>query len=120
MIHRTRGPGAAVDLARAWRGTQFAPDVVDAFCGAPADVLAGLDDVADWDASIVHERRLQARLTEAELDSALEAMADFTDLRSPSRAGHSRAVANVSRPSGRAVRPAAWRRDDPPAGRPGP
>ena len=46
VIHRTHGLDAAVDLARAWRGTQFAPDVVDAFCGAADDVLAGLDEVA--------------------------------------------------------------------------
>ena len=96
VVHRTQGLDAAVDLARAWRGTQFAPEVVDAFLGAAADVLAGLDDIADWDTSIVHEPALQARLTEAELDAALEAMADFTDLRSPSRAGHSRAVAGLS------------------------
>jgi HD-GYP domain-containing protein (c-di-GMP phosphodiesterase class II) len=96
VIHRTHGPAAAVDLARAWRGTQFAPDVVDAFSGAADEVLAGLDDVADWDTSIVDESRLQAPLTEAELDSALEAMADFTDLRSTSRSGHSRAVAGLS------------------------
>lgn len=96
VVHRTQGLDAAVHLAQAWRGTQFAPDVVDAFSRAADDVLTGLDDVADWDTSIVHEPRLQARLTEAELDSALEAMADFTDLRSPSRAGHSRAVAGLS------------------------
>ncbi len=96
VIYRTRGLGAAVDLARAWRGTQFAPDVVDAFSGAAGEVLKGLDDVADWDTSIVHEPRLQARLTDAELDSAVEAMADFTDLRSVSRGGHSRAVAGLS------------------------
>ncbi len=34
VIHRTQGLDAAVDLARAWRGTQFAPDVVDAFVAA--------------------------------------------------------------------------------------
>ena len=96
VIHRTQGLDAAVDLARAWRGTQFAPDVVDAFSGAADEVLTGLDDIADWDTSIVHEPGLQARMTDDELDSALEAMADFTDLRSPSRAGHSRAVAGLS------------------------
>jgi hypothetical protein len=35
---------------------------------------------------------LPRRLSERELDTALEAVADFTDLRSPSRAGHSRGV----------------------------
>ena len=96
VIHRTHGLGAAVDLARAWRGTQFAPGVVDAFSSAADSVLGGLDDVADWDAAIAHEPGLQARQTEAELDAAFEAMADFTDLRSVFRGGHSRAVAGLS------------------------
>jgi HD-GYP domain-containing protein (c-di-GMP phosphodiesterase class II) len=96
VVHRTQGLGAAVDLARAWRGTQFAPEVVDAFVAAAPEVLAGLDVAADWDTSIMYEPRLQARVTEAGFDSALEAMADFTDLRSVSRTGHARAVADLS------------------------
>ena len=96
VIHRTHGEGAAADLARSWRGTQFAPDVVDAFLAAPGDVLGGLDAVADWGAAIAQEPGLQARMGDDELDAALEAMADFTDLRSPSRSGHSRAVADLA------------------------
>jgi HD-GYP domain-containing protein (c-di-GMP phosphodiesterase class II) len=96
VLHRTQGVDATVNLARAWRGTQFAPEVVDAFCAAPDEVLAGIDDVGEWDAAIAHEPGLQARTTDAELDAALEAMADFTDLRSTFRAGHSRAVATLS------------------------
>lgn len=96
VLHRTRGAEAAVELARAWRGTQFAPDVVDAFCAAPDDLLAGVDEIVDWDAAIAHEPGLQAPITDDELDAALKAMADFTDLRSTSRSGHSRAVANLA------------------------
>jgi len=108
VLHRTRGVDAAVRLARAWRGTQFAPDVVDAFCAGPDGILAGLDAVADWNAAIAGEPGLQRTLTEAELDTALEAIADFTDLRSPSRAGHSRAVSLLAtRAAGLAGLPAA-------------
>jgi HD-GYP domain-containing protein (c-di-GMP phosphodiesterase class II) len=96
VLHRTGSVDAAVDLARTWRGTQFAPDVVDAFRAAPDEVLAGLDEVTDWNASIAHEPGLQAHMTDDELDTALEAVADFTDLRAPSRTGHSRAVAGLS------------------------
>jgi HD-GYP domain-containing protein (c-di-GMP phosphodiesterase class II) len=96
VLYRAQGRDAAVRLARAWRGTQFAPDVVDAFIAAPADLLAGLEEVESWDASIAHLPGLQAPLGDDELDAALEAMADFTDLRSPSRAGHSRAVAGLA------------------------
>ena len=96
VMHRTQGAGAAAELAAAWRGTQFAPDVVDAFLAAPDEVFAGLEDVGDWSASIEHEPSLQGRLTEDQLDAALEAIADFTDLRSPSRTGHSRAVSALA------------------------
>jgi HD-GYP domain-containing protein (c-di-GMP phosphodiesterase class II) len=96
VFHRAEGLDAAVQLARARRGTQFDPAVVDAFCGSAGDVLAELDGVGDWNELIEREPSLQTRLTETELDAALEAIADFTDLRSPSRAGHSRAVATLS------------------------
>ena len=96
VIHRADGVDAAVDVARARRGTQFAPAVVDAFCRASGEVLAGLEAVTDWNELIGSEPGLQQRLTGEQLDAALEAIADFTDLRSPPRAGHSRAVAGLS------------------------
>lgn len=96
VFHRAHGVDAAVELARSWRGGQFDPAVVDAFCRAPDELLADLDAVGDWSASIEREPGLQQRLNGEELDGALEAIADFTDLRSPSRAGHSRAVAGLS------------------------
>jgi HD-GYP domain-containing protein (c-di-GMP phosphodiesterase class II) len=95
VIHRTDGLDAAVEVAKVRRGTQFAPAVVDAFCRAADDVLADLDAITDWNELIGSEQGLQRWLTGDELDGALEGMADFTDLRSPSRAGHSRAVAGL-------------------------
>jgi hypothetical protein len=56
------------------------------------DVLGDPSTEPDRHALIAEEPALQRRLTEAELDTALEAVADFTELRSPSRAGHSRGV----------------------------
>jgi HD-GYP domain-containing protein (c-di-GMP phosphodiesterase class II) len=96
VLHRTGGVEAAVKLARAWRGTQFDPAVVDAFCASADEVLAGLDEVADWNAAIAGEPGLQAFLSDQALDDALVAIGDFTDLRSPSRSGHSRAVADLA------------------------
>jgi len=96
VIHRTDGVDAAIEVARARRGKQFAPAVVDAFCPAAKEVLSDLDAVSDWSALIEEEPGLQRSLTDGELDAALEAVADFTDLRSPPRAGHSRAVADLS------------------------
>jgi hypothetical protein len=50
------------------------------------------DAELDWAAIIDTEPALQDHLSEDQLDAALEAIADFTDLRSTWRAGHSRAV----------------------------
>jgi HD-GYP domain-containing protein (c-di-GMP phosphodiesterase class II) len=100
VFHRTRGSDAAVDVARARRGKQFDPGVVDAFCSVATDVLGDPSMEPDWHALIAEEPALQRRLTEVELDAALEAVADFTDLRSPSRAGHSRGVADLSARAG--------------------
>jgi HD-GYP domain-containing protein (c-di-GMP phosphodiesterase class II)/ribosomal protein S18 acetylase RimI-like enzyme len=96
VFHRAGGVDAAVEVARARRGSQFDPDVVDLFCAAAAEVLADMDAVAESAALIEAEPGLRRQLTERELDSALEVVADFTDLRSPSRAGHSRGVADLA------------------------
>ena len=95
VFHRAEGSDAAVEVARDRRGKQFDPAVVDAFCGVAPDVL-GDPSTDDWDALIDEEPGLQRRLTEHEFDAALEAVADFTDLRSPSRSGHSRGVADLA------------------------
>ena len=95
VFHGTRGTDAAVDVARARRGTRFDPKVVDLFCDVAPDVLGDVGGRGDCHALIESEPSLQRRLTESELDGALEAIADFTDLRSPSRAGHSRGVAGL-------------------------
>lgn len=100
VLHRADGIDSAISLARSWRGTQFDPAIVDLFCGTAGEVLDNLDEVSDWDALIEREPALQRRIFGDELDAALEAVADFTDLRSPSRAGHSRAVANLAARAG--------------------
>lgn len=99
--HRTDGTAAAVDVARGKGGRHFDPKVVDAFCRVAAEVLGDPMEEPDWSALIEDEPSLQRRLSEDELDAALEAIADFTDLRSAPRSGHSRAVAELG---GRAAR----------------
>jgi HD-GYP domain-containing protein (c-di-GMP phosphodiesterase class II) len=94
--HSAGGADAAIEVARARRGRQFDPAVVDVFCPAAGEVLADLDAIPEVGMLIESEPGLQRYLTERELDSALEAVADFTDLRSPSRAGHSRGVAQLA------------------------
>lgn len=96
VIARLQGADAAVELARSWRGHQFDPAVVDLFCKTAREVLNNLEEASDWISLIESEPGLQRRLTEGDLDMALEAIADFTDLRSPPRAGHSRTVVSLS------------------------
>lgn len=94
--HRARGADAAVEMARGRRGTHFDPAVVDTFCSVAGEVLGDPSADHDWAALIDAEPSLQHRLSEDQLDRALEAIADFTDLRSACRAGHSRAVAELA------------------------
>lgn len=96
VFHRANGVDAATEVARARRGKHFDPAVVDSFCALAPDVLGDLSTEPDWQALIAQEPALQRRLSEDDLDRALEAVADFTDLRSPSRAGHSRAVSALA------------------------
>jgi HD-GYP domain-containing protein (c-di-GMP phosphodiesterase class II) len=96
VFHRASGADAAIEVAHARRGKQFDPAVVDLFCPAARQVLADMNAVPEVGMLIDSEPGLQRHLTERELDSALEAVADFTDLRSPSRAGHSRGVAKLA------------------------
>lgn len=101
-VHSHRGGvEAARAIARERRGAQFDPAVVDAFCDHAPELLALVEEDVDWIALIDAEPGLRARCTEDELDRALEAFADFTDLRSPYFAGHSRAVADLAAESAR-------------------
>jgi HD-GYP domain-containing protein (c-di-GMP phosphodiesterase class II) len=93
--HRAGGVDAAVEVARAKRGKHFDPAVVDEFCALASEVMGEPDAEHDWEALIDAEPSLQHRLTDEQLDGALEAVADFTDLRSTYRGGHSRAVAEL-------------------------
>ena len=96
IFHREGGVDAAVDVAKSRRTTHFDPALVDAFCSVAADVLGDPAVSPDCYSLIETEPSLQRRLTDADFDTALEAIADFTDLRSPPRAGHSRGVADLA------------------------
>ncbi|HET8559775.1 MAG TPA: HD domain-containing phosphohydrolase [Marmoricola sp.] len=96
-VHARRGGAvAAVRVARDRRGSQFDPYVVDAFCAVAQEVLHRLAGTVDPYELIAAGPGLQRTLTDAELDGALEVFADFTDLRSVHRAGHSRLVADLA------------------------
>lgn len=93
--HRTAGVDAAIAVARERRGKQLDPSIVDAFCALAHEILGDSSTELDWALVLANEPTLQRTLSERELDAALEAVADFTDLRSPVRSGHSRGVAEL-------------------------
>jgi len=101
VFHRAGGTDAAVAVARQRRGTQFDPRVVDVFVDQAAALFAGLDEASSWDAVLGAEPGQGMRLTGATFDAALEAIADFTDVKSPYTLGHSRAVADLAAESAR-------------------
>lgn len=96
VFHRAGGLEAAVAVARERSGTQFDPAVVECFCAEASELLAPLAAATSWDAVIQAEPGLGRALSNEELDAALEAIADFTDLKSPYTLGHSREVADLA------------------------
>ncbi|MFN2538417.1 MAG: HD domain-containing phosphohydrolase [Mycobacteriales bacterium] len=103
MLHRIGGVDAACEMLRSRRGTEFDPELVDGFCSNAGDLLASLEDIDGWDALISGHDRLQRELTVPELDNALEAFADYADIKSPYTLGHSRGVAALAAAAARTV-----------------
>jgi len=96
VYDRRGGVPAAVREAQRRRGRQFDPEIVDVFCTSADDILHEVPDVYDGSGRIVAEPHLLVTLSNGELDHALTALADFTDLRCPTRAGHSRRVCELA------------------------
>ena len=96
VVHRIRGVDAAVSIARARSGQHFDPDIVELFCANAGEVLGDLDATSCWDNVIAAEPALAVVVTEEKFDAALEAIADFADLKSPWRIGHARGVAELA------------------------
>ena len=96
VFHRLGGVAAAVSVARERAGTQFSPQLVETFADTAASLFAGLDEVEAWSAVLSTAQASRHELSNAQLDSALEAVADFVDIKSPHTIGHSRGVAALA------------------------
>jgi HD-GYP domain-containing protein (c-di-GMP phosphodiesterase class II) len=96
VYHRSGGVDAAVAVARERSGSQFDPGLVDVFCKEAPLLFSDLDSLTTWPAVIDAEPALEIVLSDEELESALEAIADFTDLKSPWTIGHSPGVADLA------------------------
>ncbi|SHK06567.1 HD domain-containing protein [Pseudonocardia thermophila] len=93
--HRIGGvDGAVAELLRR-RGASLDPDVVDALIDHAEPLLDGLPDESSW-AELIAADPAPRPLRNAELDRALEAIADFVDLKSPWFTGRSREIADLA------------------------
>ena len=99
-FHHAGGTEAALRVARDRRGTQFDPDLVDCFRARHTEILDGIGAISAWDEVIALDPQLGSALTDERLDRALAAFADFADLKSPLRLGHSRGVADIAAQAG--------------------
>jgi HD-GYP domain-containing protein (c-di-GMP phosphodiesterase class II) len=95
VAHRSGGVDAAAGLARKLAGSQFDPNLAMAFAASAGDLLSGLGSASTWDDVIAAEPSLTRGLSDTELDTALGAIADFVDLKSPYTLGHARGVAQL-------------------------
>lgn len=92
VAHRVGSIEAAMSLAKKRAGAQFDPEVAATFCERAETILTDLDSHT-WDTVIAAEPALSVCLDDAQFESALVAIADFVDLKSPYTLGHAKAVA---------------------------
>ena len=100
VAHRIGGVDAVKELARERAGKQFDPRLAELLCAEAESILADLDSISSWEAVIGAEPALAVVLSGERLDWALEAIANFVDLKSPYFLGHSRAVADLATTAG--------------------
>jgi HD-GYP domain-containing protein (c-di-GMP phosphodiesterase class II) len=96
LFLRLGGVESVVAVLRKRSGGQYDPQLVEHFLPRAATLLACLEPDTVWEAALAAEPGPQATLSDAELEQALAAMADFADLRTPHTVGHSHAVADLA------------------------
>ena len=88
-IHqRAYGIEGAVAMARSRRGSQFDPQIVDAFVEHADDMLVGPPAGDVWTAVLREAPDRHQRLDAQSLDALLAALGDFVDLKCPFTLGH--------------------------------
>ena len=100
VMHRAGGVDAAGTMARQRSGGAHDPALVETLLAAGPQLFDGLSTVG-WDEALAAEPGPRPLLSPSELEAALEAVADFVDLKFPTLAGHSRGVAGLAGEAGR-------------------
>jgi len=102
-IARRSSPAAALDAARDRRGRTYDPEIADLFLAHGRTWLEQLAKMDPWDAVLEREPEPRRTLNGPALDEALTVVADFIDLKSPYRAGHSRRCAELAGDAAKAL-----------------
>jgi HD-GYP domain-containing protein (c-di-GMP phosphodiesterase class II) len=100
VLRAAFGAEAAHAKLEARSGKAYEPRLVDRFIKRTDELTGGLEEMT-WQAVLTLEPEPHALMSEAEFDAACLAIADFSDLKSPYSAGHSRAVAALARAAAR-------------------
>jgi HD-GYP domain-containing protein (c-di-GMP phosphodiesterase class II)/DNA-binding CsgD family transcriptional regulator len=95
-VHQLGGAEAAIAVARQRAGGAYDPAIVERFCQRAPTLLAHLETDSAWEAALAAEPGAPRPLSEEQLDTAVGAMAAFTDLKSPYTVGHSSGVAALA------------------------
>jgi HD-GYP domain-containing protein (c-di-GMP phosphodiesterase class II) len=96
VAHRLAGLEGVTSLAQRRSGKQFDPALAALLRADAAAIFDDLDSIGTWDAVIDAEPALGVELSGERFDAALEAIANYVDLKSPYFLGHSRAVADLA------------------------
>ena len=102
VFHRRDGVAGAAEVIRRRSGGAYDPAVADAFVTGAAELLEATERPSLWEAVLDAEPGNPRYLAPDQVTPAIEAMADFADLKSPWTAGHSRAVAGLAEAAARA------------------
>jgi HD-GYP domain-containing protein (c-di-GMP phosphodiesterase class II)/DNA-binding CsgD family transcriptional regulator len=101
-ISRRSSPAEAIAAARDRRDRTYDPEVADLFVAHGSRWFERVAAMDPWEAVLELEPEPRRTLEGAALDAALTVAADFIDLKSPFRAGHSRRCAQLGADAARA------------------
>ena len=96
VFHRSGGVDAAVAVGCQRRGTQFDPALVGLVEHDADAIFDGVGEAGSWDAMLAAAPAHDEVLSGERFAAALEAFADYTDVKSAFTLGHSRNVAELA------------------------
>lgn len=96
LYYRIGGREAVVEIVRKRAGGAYDPQLAEILCDQIDRIFEIFNQDSVWDTAIASEPREPLLLNDTQLDEGIQAIADFTDLRSSYTYGHSRAVAELA------------------------